>query len=417
MFAHGSGSSRLSPRNAFVATCCTSITWARCCSICSTRAEAADRRNVFDIGLLGARVAVALDWLAQRGDLAGLRVGLFGASTGAAAALHAAAERPGRVGAVVSRGGRPDLAGATPRPRRGADAADRRRPRPRGAATQPRGDARDDLPQAARDRSRRDATCSRSPARWTPRPHLAGAWFETHLATREHKAMSRMLRRPCRGRARAGAAPGGDEARAADRRPGAAARRRADRAPKWRACCTPGSTSCWCARSAFPGSPNWPSPRWWTARRPEIVIDDEVQRLCRRRPRLHRGAGPDRAEGDRAATPGLPARPRAAAAGRRDRRRRRRRHRHRHDDARRAEGAAAAPAGAPRARGAGGAARHRRWRCATKSTTSSASPSRSPFHAIGLHYADFHQVERRRGDRRARRRVESPWTPSPEGEP
>jgi putative phosphoribosyl transferase len=73
--------------------------------------EAADRRNVFDIDLLGSRVVDALDWLLTQRELDRLHVGLFGASTGAAAALAAAAERPGRVAAVVSRGGRPDLAG------------------------------------------------------------------------------------------------------------------------------------------------------------------------------------------------------------------------------------------------------------------------------------------------------------------
>src|SRR5690606_23570247 len=70
----------------------------------------------FDIGRLGPRVSAAADWTATRPDLATLPIGLFGASTGAAAALIAAAERPRLIGAVVSRGGRPDLAGdALPR--------------------------------------------------------------------------------------------------------------------------------------------------------------------------------------------------------------------------------------------------------------------------------------------------------------
>lgn len=111
VFAHGSGSSRLSPRNVFVADVLHRHHLGTLLFDLLSEAEAADRRNVFDIDLLGARVAAALDWLAQRSDVAGLRVGLFGASTGAAAALHAAADRPGRVAAVVSRGGRPDLAG------------------------------------------------------------------------------------------------------------------------------------------------------------------------------------------------------------------------------------------------------------------------------------------------------------------
>jgi len=110
VFAHGSGSSRLSPRNAFVAHVLHEHHLGTLLFDLLTVSEAADRRNVFDIDLLGARVAQALDWLVQRSDLARLRVGLFGASTGAAAALHAAADHPGSVGAVVSRGGRPDLA-------------------------------------------------------------------------------------------------------------------------------------------------------------------------------------------------------------------------------------------------------------------------------------------------------------------
>ena len=77
--------------------------------------EAIDRHTAhlrFDIGLLAERLVQATDWLAQGPDTKHLRIGYFGASTGAAAALVAAAERPQRVGAVVSRGGRPDLAGA-----------------------------------------------------------------------------------------------------------------------------------------------------------------------------------------------------------------------------------------------------------------------------------------------------------------
>ena len=72
--------------------------------------EAADRRKVFDIPLLARRVHAAIAWVDGRGDIASLPVGLFGASTGGAAALQAAADLPARIGAVVSRGGRPDLA-------------------------------------------------------------------------------------------------------------------------------------------------------------------------------------------------------------------------------------------------------------------------------------------------------------------
>ncbi len=115
VFAHGSGSSRLSPRNAFVARTLNESRLATLLFDLLTDEEAADRANVFDIPLLASRLAAADRWLRGRagGDLLpeALPVGYFGASTGAAAALLAAAELGDEVGAVVSRGGRPDLAG------------------------------------------------------------------------------------------------------------------------------------------------------------------------------------------------------------------------------------------------------------------------------------------------------------------
>ena len=110
VFAHGSGSSRLSPRNVFVAGRLHAHRLATLLLDLLTESEAAQRANVFDIELLSARVGEALDWIAARSDLADVRIGLFGASTGAAAALVAAAVRGQAVAAVVSRGGRPDLA-------------------------------------------------------------------------------------------------------------------------------------------------------------------------------------------------------------------------------------------------------------------------------------------------------------------
>lgn len=117
LFAHGSGSSRLSPRNRSVADALHRHGLATLLFDLLDEDEAGDRRRVFDIGLLAARLVDAMDWLASDdaprlpGAVAGAAVGLFGASTGAAAALRAAALRPDRVAAVVSRGGRPDLAG------------------------------------------------------------------------------------------------------------------------------------------------------------------------------------------------------------------------------------------------------------------------------------------------------------------
>ncbi len=111
VFAHGSGSSRLSPRNRHVAAALSDAGFNTLLFDLLTEDEALDRANVFDIPLLAERVCAALDWHAARSDLADLPVGLFGASTGAAAALAAAARMPDAVAAVVSRGGRPDLAG------------------------------------------------------------------------------------------------------------------------------------------------------------------------------------------------------------------------------------------------------------------------------------------------------------------
>lgn len=112
VFAHGSGSSRFSPRNTFVARELVERGFATLLMDLLTEEEAEDRRNVFDIPLLGARVVEAVDWAATTEPARGLSIGLFGASTGAAAALVAAARRPALVQAVVSRGGRPDLAGS-----------------------------------------------------------------------------------------------------------------------------------------------------------------------------------------------------------------------------------------------------------------------------------------------------------------
>jgi putative phosphoribosyl transferase len=110
-FAHGSGSSRLSPRNRDVAKALNLRGMATLLFDLLTADEEADRANVFDIPLLAERLIQAVRWLDHQPGVAGLLLGLFGASTGAAAALVAAAELGSRVGAVVSRGGRPDLAG------------------------------------------------------------------------------------------------------------------------------------------------------------------------------------------------------------------------------------------------------------------------------------------------------------------
>ena len=111
VFAHGSGSSRHSPRNRYVAAVLYDAGLGTLLMDLLTPAEERDRGNVFDIELLAARLGAAVRWIRSREDAAGARIGLFGASTGAAAALWAAADPQLGIAAVVSRGGRPDLAG------------------------------------------------------------------------------------------------------------------------------------------------------------------------------------------------------------------------------------------------------------------------------------------------------------------
>jgi putative phosphoribosyl transferase len=115
VFAHGSGSSRHSPRNQFVAAKINEGSLGTMLiDLLTEEEEVIDRQTAelrFDIPLLGERLAAITDWVVRQRRFADLALGYFGASTGAAAALLAAAERPTVVGAVVSRGGRPDLAG------------------------------------------------------------------------------------------------------------------------------------------------------------------------------------------------------------------------------------------------------------------------------------------------------------------
>jgi len=116
IFAHGSGSSRHSPRNRYVARVLNEAGLGTLLFDLLTAEEELDRANVFDIGLLARRLTKVTRWLRAQPRAAGAAVGYFGASTGAAAALWAAAEPGAGIAAVVSRGGRPDLA----RPRLGA---------------------------------------------------------------------------------------------------------------------------------------------------------------------------------------------------------------------------------------------------------------------------------------------------------
>lgn len=110
IFAHGSGSSRLSPRNQFVASRLNAAGIATLLFDLLTPAESENRYNIFAIALLTERLVVTTQCVKDMADLARLPLGFFGASTGAAAALAATADLDGQISAVVSRGGRPDLA-------------------------------------------------------------------------------------------------------------------------------------------------------------------------------------------------------------------------------------------------------------------------------------------------------------------
>jgi len=115
LFAHGSGSGRHSPRNQFVAAALNQAGLATLLlDLLTAEEEEVDRYTAelrFDVDLLARRLIAAADWVLAEPATRSLRLGFFGASTGAAAALIAASERPDQTGAVVSRGGRPDLAG------------------------------------------------------------------------------------------------------------------------------------------------------------------------------------------------------------------------------------------------------------------------------------------------------------------
>ncbi len=113
LFAHGSGSSRFSPRNTFVAEVLQQHGIGTLLFDLLTRAEDQDYATRFDIDLLTRRLLAATAWLQANPQTQTLHIGYFGASTGAAAALQAAAEMGNKIAAVVSRGGRPDLAGET----------------------------------------------------------------------------------------------------------------------------------------------------------------------------------------------------------------------------------------------------------------------------------------------------------------
>ncbi|HVO67722.1 MAG TPA: dienelactone hydrolase family protein [Syntrophales bacterium] len=109
-FAHGTGSGRLSPRNSYVARLLQEAGLGTLLFDLLEESEETDRRKVFDIGLLAERLLAGSHWLQNRPGTRGLKIGYFGASTGAAASIQAAAREPEGISAIVSRGGRPDMA-------------------------------------------------------------------------------------------------------------------------------------------------------------------------------------------------------------------------------------------------------------------------------------------------------------------
>lgn len=186
IFAHGAGSSRLSPRNNFVAEQLAERNIATLLFDLLTEAEGRDRANVFDIPLLSLRMIEAMEWAHADLSVSHLPIGLFGSSTGAAAALVAAARAPQATAVVVSRGGRPDLAGdALPEVRApvllivgGAD----------GVVIQLNRDAADRLVCPHRLEVVPGAThLFEEPGTLEQVVSLAGAWFETHFQTTEAK--------------------------------------------------------------------------------------------------------------------------------------------------------------------------------------------------------------------------------------
>ncbi len=186
VFAHGSGSSRHSPRNRFVAESLRRQGLGTLLiDLLTEEEEHVDVRTSqlrFDIDMLAGRLVAAADWLSRRDATRHLRIGFFGASTGAGAALVAAAERPDLIGAVVSRGGRPDLAGA----------ALARVAAPTLLIVGGEDDVVIDLNRAALTRMRCEVRLEiipgathlfEEPGALARVADLAGAWFSRHLST------------------------------------------------------------------------------------------------------------------------------------------------------------------------------------------------------------------------------------------
>jgi putative phosphoribosyl transferase len=190
VFAHGSGSSRHSPRNRFVAEVLNDGGFATLLVDLLTHEEALQHANVFDVDLLTTRLLAVVDWVRHEPRTTDLLVGLFGASTGAAGALCAAAAAPSEVAAVVSRGGRPDLAGSA-----------------LGAVAAPTlliVGARDDVVLTLNEQAARELVCEHrvvvvpgathlfeEPGTLEVAANLARAWFLQHLDGGERAALAR----------------------------------------------------------------------------------------------------------------------------------------------------------------------------------------------------------------------------------
>lgn len=182
VFAHGSGSNRLSPRNQHVAEVLHRHRLATLLFDLLTPEEATDRHKVFDIELLASRLRQAIEWARRHPAVGQSSLGLFGASTGAAAALCAAAAWPNQVAAVVSRGGRPDLASADLQAVQAPTllVVGSRDPQVlalnRSAMRQLQGEKRLEVVPGA-------SHLFEEPGALDTVAHLAGAWFANHFST------------------------------------------------------------------------------------------------------------------------------------------------------------------------------------------------------------------------------------------
>jgi hypothetical protein len=324
LFAHGSGSGRLSPRNNFVAGELRKVGIGTLPFDLLTEIEGEDPANVFDIELLAGRLLGATDWVSGNADSRDLPIGYFGASTGAGATPVAAAGAGDRVAAVVSRGGRRDLAGPALSQVRAPTLFGGGRRGFRGCGAQPPSPEAAALQEPARDRARRHPSvrgagklgaCGRARARLVRRSSSAGGREPCGSLTAP-RPVSSWHASYCTWRT---GSPSSSAWYAAAFRS----------ATRWRSCSTRPSMWCWCARSAYPGSASW---RWVSHRRRRGAREGYQRRAGRSAvdsPGLHRRRNRPPEQGNRTPSEALYQGPATGLDQGRHRHSRRRRHRDR----------------------------------------------------------------------------------------